>query len=255
MPRSTPRASIFRGLIDGLQILPEEASFERGRTSTTTNSRYAQRRRGETRRRAYEGAITQLMETAGPAPEASAEEVCAICLDALEDDDVVRLPDCLHLFHADCLHPWLKQRNTCPLCKQPAISRSIPAAGDGAEIGCGRRPSNCGVRWWRTAGAAGEPRRRRRHTGSETDTIRPAVRRPPPRKTPIPHPAPLTALFVISDSALEFSLEHGFSQRIAHLLVAAGDGRKRDESGATVALDDAQPLAYIDRSVGRPPAA
>ena len=66
------------------------------------------------------------METAEPAPEESADEVCAICLDSLEDDDVVRLPDCLHLFHADCLHPWLKQRNTCPLCKQPAISRVYP---------------------------------------------------------------------------------------------------------------------------------
>jgi hypothetical protein len=127
VPRSTPRASIFRrayrrafryfrrrrALSEAVQAPPP--------TRVTRNADVV-RRVAE----AYEGAITQLMETAEPAPEESADEVCAICLDSLEDDDVVRLPDCLHLFHADCLHPWLKQRNTCPLCKQPAISRVYP---------------------------------------------------------------------------------------------------------------------------------
>ena len=57
---------------------------------------------------------------------------------------MVRLPDCLHLFHADCLHPWLKQRNTCPLCKQPAI-RVYP--GRPRLDRCARRPSNPAFRW------------------------------------------------------------------------------------------------------------
>ena len=127
VPRSTPRASLLRRA-----YRRAFRYFRRRRAlneavqapvpSRITRNADVVRRVAE----AYESSITQLMETAAPAPEESADEVCAICLDALEDDDVVRLPDCLHLFHADCLHPWLKQRNTCPLCKQPAISRVYP---------------------------------------------------------------------------------------------------------------------------------
>ena len=130
------------------------------------------------------------METAEPAPEASAEEVCAICLDALEDDDVVRLPDCLHLFHADCLHPWLKQRNTCPLCKQPAISRVYPrpaTAGPGARVGHRTAAFHGGAQRAQPGGARGWRTRR----ALVFDTIRPAVRRPPRKHQAY---APLTAL-------------------------------------------------------------
>lgn len=44
---------------------------------------------------------------------------CAICLEIIEDDDVVRGLLCGHVFHADCLDPWLtKRRACCPMCKR-----------------------------------------------------------------------------------------------------------------------------------------
>ncbi|CAD1813623.1 unnamed protein product [Candida parapsilosis] len=44
---------------------------------------------------------------------------CAICLEVLEDDDVVRGLICGHVFHAICLDPWLtKRRACCPMCKR-----------------------------------------------------------------------------------------------------------------------------------------
>lgn len=44
---------------------------------------------------------------------------CAICLDHIEDEDIVRGLVCGHVFHADCLDPWLtKRRACCPMCKR-----------------------------------------------------------------------------------------------------------------------------------------
>lgn len=44
---------------------------------------------------------------------------CAICLEIIEDDDIVRGLICGHVFHAECLDPWLtKRRACCPMCKR-----------------------------------------------------------------------------------------------------------------------------------------
>lgn len=50
---------------------------------------------------------------------------CPICLlkfhSAEEQDDGaqgVRLPDCGHTFHAQCLTKWLQHTSSCPMCRQ-----------------------------------------------------------------------------------------------------------------------------------------
>uniref|UniRef100_A0A0E0K9V2 RING-type E3 ubiquitin transferase n=1 Tax=Oryza punctata TaxID=4537 RepID=A0A0E0K9V2_ORYPU len=43
---------------------------------------------------------------------------CAVCLAEFADSDELRvLPACCHVFHPDCIDPWLAAAVTCPLCR------------------------------------------------------------------------------------------------------------------------------------------
>ncbi|KAH6619282.1 hypothetical protein B0J18DRAFT_240185 [Chaetomium sp. MPI-SDFR-AT-0129] len=66
-------------------------------------------------------------------------DTCAICIDALEDDDDVRGLTCGHAFHAVCIDPWLTTRRACcPLCKADYYTpkpRPQPAEGNDGTTG------------------------------------------------------------------------------------------------------------------------
>ncbi|KAG5607512.1 hypothetical protein H5410_029004 [Solanum commersonii] len=51
------------------------------------------------------------------------ELTCSVCLEQVNDGELIRSLPCLHQFHANCIDPWLRQRGTCPVCKFRAGSR------------------------------------------------------------------------------------------------------------------------------------
>lgn len=47
----------------------------------------------------------------------TARHKCAICTEELEKDEKVSSLECQHVFHSECLIPWLEIQNTCPNCR------------------------------------------------------------------------------------------------------------------------------------------
>lgn len=43
--------------------------------------------------------------------------VCAVCKDPLSIDAEARQLPCSHLYHPSCILPWLRTRNSCPVCR------------------------------------------------------------------------------------------------------------------------------------------
>ncbi|KAK7414247.1 hypothetical protein QQZ08_012550, partial [Neonectria magnoliae] len=44
---------------------------------------------------------------------------CTICIDEMKQGETVIFLPCKHWFHEDCVVLWLKEHNTCPICRTP----------------------------------------------------------------------------------------------------------------------------------------
>jgi len=57
------------------------------------------------------------LKTDQPQMVEDAADTCAVCIDCFEPDSEVRCLECGHVFHKECIDPWLVDHGTCPLCK------------------------------------------------------------------------------------------------------------------------------------------
>ncbi|CAF3880932.1 unnamed protein product, partial [Rotaria sp. Silwood1] len=44
------------------------------------------------------------------------ENKCGVCWDEFELNQTLRRLTCLHLYHKQCIDPWLQRNNQCPIC-------------------------------------------------------------------------------------------------------------------------------------------
>lgn len=48
---------------------------------------------------------------------------CSICLVDYRETDMLRLlPDCAHVFHLNCVDPWIRKHPTCPICRNKPVA-------------------------------------------------------------------------------------------------------------------------------------
>lgn len=45
------------------------------------------------------------------------EKRCAICLEDFDTRQEVMVTPCNHMFHEDCIVPWVKSNGQCPVCR------------------------------------------------------------------------------------------------------------------------------------------
>lgn len=57
---------------------------------------------------------------------------CSICLETFVGNEQVVVTPCNHMFHEECLLPWVKRHGQCPVCRHEFVERrQEPTADDG----------------------------------------------------------------------------------------------------------------------------
>lgn len=50
------------------------------------------------------------------------KDSCSICLEGYDENSIIRKLNCSHIFHKDCIDPWLlKESYKCPICRNDSL--------------------------------------------------------------------------------------------------------------------------------------
>ncbi|WVZ95800.1 hypothetical protein U9M48_041518 [Paspalum notatum var. saurae] len=105
---------------------------------------------------ASKAAVDAMPSVAVSAAHVAADAHCAVCKDAFALGAEAREMPCAHIYHADCILPWLALRNSCPVCRHemPTDAGRPPAAdSDGSTAaGAAEEEATVGLTIWRLPG-------------------------------------------------------------------------------------------------------
>ncbi|CAN6331122.1 unnamed protein product [Urochloa humidicola] len=104
---------------------------------------------------ASKAAVESMPVVAVDAARVAAESHCAVCKEPFELGAEAREMPCSHIYHPDCILPWLALRNSCPVCRHEMPTdapraRAAAAGGDGTAAA--EEEATVGLTIWRLPG-------------------------------------------------------------------------------------------------------